>query len=108
MNTRAESIDPDTTFLRRHRVARMLTAAWLLVGLWRVPPVPTRWPALAETGMWLMILGIFPVLAALARAAFCTICGSGIKLNGRTCSKCGHEFPSRSHPPQPHATGGVP
>jgi hypothetical protein len=107
MSTRAELPNPDAAFLRRRRTGHILTVAWLLVGLWRVPPVPTRWPVLAEVGMWLMILGILPVMGALARSAVCTICGGGIKLDGRTCSKCGHEFPTPSRRPRSQANDSV-
>ncbi len=101
MHSSVEQSDPDAAFLRRQRIARAMTAAWLLVSLWRIPPVPTRWPALAQIGMWLMILGTIPVFAALVWSARCTLCGGGIKLNGHTCNQCGHDFPSHTFQSQP-------
>lgn len=59
----------------------------LLVG---VGLLGARW--LTLTG-WTFWLG-FPIFALYIWSARCTICGGGIKLNGRTCARCGHVFSS--------------
>ena len=82
----------DIVFFKRQRIVRGLFAFWLLVGLCRIPPIAARWPAVAEAALWLVALVSLVGVPLLIWAARCPICGGGIKLNGRTCSRCGHVF----------------
>jgi predicted nucleic acid-binding Zn ribbon protein len=93
--------DAETRFFKRRRIARAFDLIWILIGLGNVPAFEARWPVLAHWCFWLFALGSFPVCAAYFWAARCIYCGAGIKLNGRTCSKCGHEFSRMGYSSRP-------
>jgi len=85
-------LDADTLFFKRRRIARTAELAGIVIGLSGMPAVAVIWPPLAEWSPMLVGAASFVVCAAFIWAARCTLCGGGIKLNGRTCSRCGHEF----------------
>ncbi len=86
------SSDAEIRFFKRQRLARVGVLAGALVGLGSTPVAQARWPALATWTVWLWAAGSVLICAALIWSWRCTLCDGGIKLNGRTCSRCGHEF----------------
>jgi hypothetical protein len=89
-----EGPDPAVALFRaRRRLANAAVAVLMLVWVLRIPLVTARWPGLAEWLPWAQVLVSLPVVAALIWAWRCTICGGGIKLDGKTCAKCGRVYP---------------
>ncbi len=86
----------EARFFRRLRILRAFDLTVAILSLGSVPVVRARWPGLAEWSFCVVPICSLPMFVIHIWAARCTLCGGGIKLNGRTCSKCGHEFaPSR-------------
>ena len=91
----ADTSSAEALFRRRQRVQRWVFLAWVIGGLGRMPPIAARWPAIANSALVFFGLGSVVVCGFLVWAGRCTICGGGIRLDGRTCNRCGHRFPSR-------------
>ncbi len=96
-----EAADDDARFFRRRRIVAAVDLLWALLGFVALGELAVRWPILQDGSLWLFALGCLPALGVHIWASSCSICGGGIKLNGRTCSKCGHEF-TRSRRPGLH------
>ena len=86
----------DARFFKRQRLARIVMLVGILVGaladFGSTSGAQASWPALAPWSPWLSLAGSGAFVAALIWSMRCTLCGGGLKLNGRTCSKCAHEF----------------
>jgi len=95
----ADTSGADLLFRKRQRVQRWVLLVWAIGSLGRLPLVAARWPAIADGALVFFGVGSFVVCGFIAWAARCTICGGGIRLNGRTCSRCGHVFPEHTKAP---------
>jgi hypothetical protein len=91
----ADAAQAEQVFRRRQKQYRVVLLLWAVVSLARVPVIADLFPDWNHLILWLFTLGGFATFAYALRAFRCTCCGGGIKLNGRTCSKCGHVFPLR-------------
>jgi hypothetical protein len=83
---------PMALFRRRKRIAGAAFLIWGVIGLFRAPFFVTRWPNTANWLFWSFVIGGLPVCCVFIWAWRCTVCGGGIKLDGRTCGKCGRVF----------------
>ena len=100
MTTMIPSEDSDTAaaeeaFKNRQRPMRLALFMFGLASVLRFPVVSSHlvgWESVI-LGFWIFA-ALFGFVTAL-RAFRCTMCGGGIGLNGKTCSSCGHVFPSR-------------
>jgi predicted nucleic acid-binding Zn ribbon protein len=84
--------DADAVFFKRQRTARFFALVALAIALLGTAQAQTRWPALAPWCVWFWAAECLLGFAAITWSGRCTLCGGGIKLNGRTCSRCGHVF----------------
>jgi hypothetical protein len=79
-------------FRRRKRISITVSMIWVVIGFFRAPFFVAHWPSVTGLSFWFYIIGILPVCGLLIWAGRCTVCGGGIKLDGRTCKKCGRVF----------------
>jgi hypothetical protein len=89
---RTPELSAEGRFFKRQRFARIAMLVGLLMGLGSIFAAQARLPALAPWSPWLDLAGSGVLVAACIWCWRCTLCGGGLKFNGRTCSKCGHEF----------------
>ncbi len=77
------------------RKRRQIAVAWLfLLGILGLIRTALERP-LPIVGTWWMDVVVSLVACALTAWAWrCPICGGGIKLDGKTCRRCGHIFES--------------
>jgi len=77
------------SFQKRWRITSTISIIWLLTNF---PSFWSHWPSIVQ------YLGVVYNIGAVVTFGFfiwafrCTVCGGGIKLNGKTCSKCGRVF----------------
>jgi predicted nucleic acid-binding Zn ribbon protein len=80
----SDQSDPAIQFRRRQRIAGIISLSlWIVIGVLRY-----RFP-LAGFGIFLYMMASLGVAICFIWAWRCTVCGGGIKLDGKTCSKCG-------------------
>ncbi len=91
----AELLSAETIFRRRQRILRLTLLSWAIVNIGRAPFIAQRWPAVANAAWVLFGVAAIATTGLLVWAGRCTICGGGIRLNDRTCNRCGHDFPFR-------------
>jgi hypothetical protein len=84
--------DADAVFFKRQRTARIVGLTGVVIGLGSTTEAQARWPALAPWVLCFWAAGCLLIWAAYRWSGRCTLCGGGIKLNGRTCARCGHVF----------------
>ena len=84
----------DAKYAMRRRVVRIAFLAWLLLWFVREGFTSIGWPGSATACGYLLFFGAFLVPLLFVWQANCTYCGGGIKLDGRTCQRCGHVFVS--------------
>ena len=83
-DTQAEEL-----FHRRRQILAAGFVIWGVFGLIRLI-FSARWPVLHA---WWLHFAIALLICILLIWAFrCTLCGGGIKLDGKTCNRCGHIF----------------
>lgn len=82
-------------FLRRRLIASIVIAVAGLLTLLRYPALAEKLPSglawLEHAWFW----SPFLVVAMLVWAWRCTVCGGGIRLDGKTCASCGRVFAAR-------------
>lgn len=76
-------------FSKRRRLALSVYAFALLLGLFRYPAIATHWPVIADWVFAFWMIFTFIGVGLFFWAWRCIVCKGGIKLDGRTCSKCG-------------------
>jgi hypothetical protein len=81
-----------TSFQARWRVAWIVFMIWSLTSLLRSPFFRLHWPGIAQWAVLIFYIGSAVVCGFFIWAFRCTVCGGGIKLDGKTCSKCGRVF----------------
>jgi hypothetical protein len=79
-------------FRSRQKFLRAVEAIWALGWICQAPFFRSRWPALATWELWIEAIGSVPAFFVYLWAGRCTVCGGGIKFDGKTCSKCGRKF----------------
>lgn len=88
----------NAVFRKRRRILVVALCVWGVVGMLRIPYFTSRWPELKNWSiitLGLLSIVIFGLYLWVYR---CVLCGGGLKVDGKTCSKCGHVFeePRRS------------
>jgi hypothetical protein len=75
-----------------HRRRHILAAGCVVWGVFALVRgiLSVRFPILGA--WWLHFAWAVLICALLVWAFRCTVCGGGIKLDGKTCNKCGHVF----------------
>jgi hypothetical protein len=76
-------------FHRRRRLVGFGFLAWGVFALLR-SIFAARYPILGA--WWLHFTAALLICALLVWAFRCTVCGGGIKLDGKTCNKCGRVY----------------
>lgn len=87
-----EEIEQAEAKLRHYqKLSNWSTAAFAIVSVNQFLPVESRLH-LGVLGGFLWVALVIAVMVSAVHALRCTMCGGGLKINGRTCSKCGHDF----------------
>jgi predicted nucleic acid-binding Zn ribbon protein len=82
----------EALFRKRRRILGIVFLIGALIACLRCPFIKTRWPGVAEHAVLVGAMWSFVVAVFFIRAWRCPVCGGGIKLDGKTCSKCGRVF----------------
>ena len=92
VETQINAESAESEYRRRHRLLRFAILLLASSGLLRIPTMQriTGVEGGAATAVYIAASAV--VFFAAIWAYRCTLCGGGIRLNGRTCAKCGHEF----------------
>ena len=88
----ATPAESDAKFAKRSRVFRIAFFAWVVLWLIRAGLVAIELPMVATVCSYLLLFGALALPLLYVWSANCTYCGGGIKLDGRTCQRCGHIF----------------
>ena len=92
LQARAASSEAIERFKRRKMVLRVIDGLWVLGWFLQFPSFKSQWPAAAHWFLWLEAAGSVPVFVLHLWVSRCTVCGGGIKLDGKTCARCGRKL----------------
>ena len=79
-------------FKKRRKVMFYGIGIWMLSNLLRIEVISNYLNLPQEAQAATFTLGAIAAFGTVAWASLCTRCKGWIKLNGKTCSKCGHVF----------------
>jgi len=79
-------------FRRRQRPVLLAALVLGVSALLRLPYSAQRYPELAGWSAILSLMGSLALFVAMIWAWRCTVCGAGLKMDGKTCSACGRTF----------------
>ena len=84
----------EAAFKRRRRPMWLAMVVFGLASLLRFPAVSSYLVGWERVVLGVWVGAALCVFITVLWASRCTVCGGGMGLNCKTCSRCGHEFAS--------------